>query len=63
MRQYLHLTQRERVFKNNLEGMMTNIYLTIVGCGVVALLYGIYATKKVMAFGTGNERMQEIEDA
>ncbi|HPF47949.1 MAG TPA: sodium-translocating pyrophosphatase, partial [Emcibacteraceae bacterium] len=43
--------------------MMTNIYLTIVGCGVVALLYGIYATKKVMAFGTGNERMQEIAAA
>ncbi|MEZ5758140.1 MAG: sodium-translocating pyrophosphatase [Emcibacteraceae bacterium] len=43
--------------------MMTNIYLTIVGCGVVALLYGVYATKRVMAFGTGNERMQEIASA
>lgn len=42
---------------------MTNIYLTIVGCGVFALLYGIYATRKVMAFGTGNERMQEIAAA
>lgn len=37
--------------------------MIIVGCGVVALLYGIYATKKVMAFDTGNERMQEIASA
>ncbi|MBT5074698.1 MAG: sodium-translocating pyrophosphatase [Kordiimonadaceae bacterium] len=42
---------------------MTNIYMIIVGCGVVALLYGIYATKRVMAFDTGNERMQEIASA
>ncbi|PCI33458.1 MAG: sodium-translocating pyrophosphatase [Alphaproteobacteria bacterium] len=42
---------------------MTNIYLMIVGCGVVALIYGIYATRKVMAFDTGNERMQEISAA
>lgn len=42
---------------------MTNIYLMIIGCGVVALLYGIYATRKVMSFGTGNERMQEIAEA
>jgi len=42
---------------------MTNIYLTIVGCGVFALLYGIYATKRVMAFDKGNERMQEISAA
>ena len=42
---------------------MTNIYLMIVGCGVFALLYGIYATKRVMSFGTGNERMQEIASA
>jgi len=42
---------------------MTNIYMIIVGCGVVALLYGIYATKRVMAFDTGNERMQEISVA
>ncbi|MBT5187661.1 MAG: sodium-translocating pyrophosphatase [Kordiimonadaceae bacterium] len=42
---------------------MTNIYLTIIGCGVFALLYGIYATKRVMSFGTGNDRMQEIASA
>ncbi len=42
---------------------MTNIYLMIVGCGLVALVYGIYATRKVLAFGTGNERMREIASA
>ncbi|MBT5384163.1 MAG: sodium-translocating pyrophosphatase [Kordiimonadaceae bacterium] len=42
---------------------MTEINLIIIGCGVLALLYGIYATRKVMAFGTGNERMQEIAEA
>jgi len=42
---------------------MTNIYVMIIGCGVVALLYGIYATRRVLSFGTGNERMQEIAAA
>ena len=42
---------------------MTEINLIIIGCGVLALLYGIYATRKVMAYGTGNERMQEIAEA
>ena len=42
---------------------MTDINLIIIGCGVLALLYGIYATRKVMAYGTGNERMQEIAEA
>ncbi|HEC00736.1 MAG TPA: sodium-translocating pyrophosphatase, partial [Sphingomonadales bacterium] len=42
---------------------MTNIYLMIVGSGVLALIYGIYATRKVLAFDTGNERMEEISSA
>lgn len=42
---------------------MTDINLIIIGCGVLALLYGAYATRKVMAYGTGNERMQEIASA
>lgn len=42
---------------------MTDINLIIIGCGILALLYGIYATRKVMAYGTGNERMQEIAEA
>lgn len=42
---------------------MTNIYFMIVGCGLVALVYSIYATRRVMAFETGNERMQEIAAA
>jgi len=45
------------------EGSMTNIYLMIVGCGLVALVYGVYATRRVMAFDAGNERMQEIAAA
>ncbi len=42
---------------------MTDINLIIIGCGVLALLYGVYATRRVLAFGTGNERMQEIAGA
>ncbi|NOZ42325.1 MAG: sodium-translocating pyrophosphatase [Alphaproteobacteria bacterium] len=42
---------------------MTNIYLLIVGSGLVALVYGIYATRRVMAFDSGNARMQEISAA
>ncbi len=42
---------------------MTDIYLFIVGCGLIALVYGAYATRRVMAFGTGNERMREIAAA
>jgi len=40
-----------------------NLYLLVIGCGVVALLYGIYATKSVLAAPAGNERMQEIAAA
>ena len=42
---------------------MTNIYLMIIGCGVLALIYGAYATRRVMAFDAGNERMGEIAAA
>ena len=34
-----------------------------MGCGVVALLYGIYAVRSVLAASAGNERMQEIAGA
>ncbi|HWA42891.1 MAG TPA: sodium-translocating pyrophosphatase [Hypericibacter adhaerens] len=35
----------------------------VIACGVLALLYGIYAARSVMAAGTGNDRMREISAA
>tara|TARA_B100000315_G_scaffold223256_1_gene227898 strand:- start:19660 stop:21741 length:2082 start_codon:yes stop_codon:yes gene_type:complete len=37
--------------------------MLIVGCGVIALLYGIYAIRSVLAAPAGTERMQEIAAA
>jgi K(+)-stimulated pyrophosphate-energized sodium pump len=34
-----------------------------IACGVVALAYGVYAVRKVVAAPAGNERMQEIAGA
>lgn len=42
---------------------MSSVYLLILGCGVVALLYGAWAVRSVLAAPTGNERMQEIAAA
>ena len=41
---------------------MTTLWV-IVGCGVLAILYGIWATSSVMAADAGNARMQEIAAA
>jgi len=35
----------------------------VIACGVLALLYGIYAARSVMAAATGNDRMREIAAA
>ena len=35
----------------------------VIACGVLALLYGAYATRAVMAAGTGTDRMREIAAA
>jgi len=35
----------------------------VIACGVLSLVYGIWATKSVMAADAGNERMQEIAGA
>ncbi len=35
----------------------------VVGCGVLALLYGVWAIRSVLAADPGNERMQEIASA
>jgi len=42
---------------------MSNVSMLIVGCGVVSLLYGIYAIKSVLAAPAGTDRMQEIAAA
>ena len=42
---------------------MIEIYLMVLCAGVLALIYGQYATRKVMAYDTGTERMQEIASA
>jgi K(+)-stimulated pyrophosphate-energized sodium pump len=42
---------------------MSSIYYFAVACGVVALLYGLYAIRSVFAASAGNERMREIAAA
>ena len=40
-----------------------NLYLLVIACGVVALVYGAYAVRSVLAAPAGSERMQEIAAA
>jgi K(+)-stimulated pyrophosphate-energized sodium pump len=35
----------------------------VIACGVLAVLYGVYATRRIIALPTGNARMQEIAAA
>ena len=42
---------------------MVGIYWFVLLCGVVAVLYGAYATRIIIAANPGNERMQEIAAA
>jgi len=42
---------------------MSNIYMLIIAGGVIALLYGLYAIRSVLAAPAGTERMQEIASA
>ncbi len=42
---------------------MSNVYILIIVCGAVALLYGVYAIRSVLAAPAGTERMQEIAAA
>ncbi len=42
---------------------MSTQYTFILACGVLALLYGVYTSRSVMAVSAGNERMQAIAAA
>jgi K(+)-stimulated pyrophosphate-energized sodium pump len=42
---------------------MSQVHWLIIACGVLALAYGAYATRVVMAAGTGTDRMREIAAA
>ena len=42
---------------------MSNWLWYAIACGVVALIYGVYASRSVLAASPGNERMQEIARA
>ena len=43
--------------------MITDLQIAIIACGILALLYGVYAIRSVNAAPAGNERMQEIAAA
>ncbi|MDM7946349.1 MAG: sodium-translocating pyrophosphatase [Oceanibaculum nanhaiense] len=42
---------------------MSGLYVFVVACGAVALLYGLYASRGVLAASAGSARMQEIAGA
>ena len=39
---------------------MSTDMMLIIGAGVLAIFYGVYAIRSIMAADAGNERMQEI---
>jgi K(+)-stimulated pyrophosphate-energized sodium pump len=42
---------------------MSSVYIMIIACGILALLYGVYASRSVLASSAGTERMQQISGA
>ena len=42
---------------------MSNVFLLVIGCGLLALFYSAYAVRSVLAAPAGTERMQEIAAA
>ncbi len=42
---------------------MNSLETLVIACGVLALLYGAYATRRILSLPTGNARMQEIAAA
>lgn len=43
--------------------MFMNAYGVIIGCGVIALLYGLFMIRSVLALSMGTEQMQKIASA
>ncbi len=42
---------------------MSNLIWLIIGCGLLSIVYGVWAVRSVMAADAGNARMQEIAGA
>src|SRR5690606_29255685 len=42
---------------------MTAVYLFVILCGLVAIGYGVYTSRAILAADAGNERMQQIAAA
>ena len=42
---------------------MSTVYIVVIACGLLAVLYGAYAIRAVLAKPAGSERMQEIAAA
>ena len=42
---------------------MSTAYWVVIACGVLAVLYGLYASRSVLAASAGTEKMQEIAGA
>ena len=53
----LHLCGREEALR------MPSTYLLVIGCGVLALLYGLVTSRQVLSANAGSARMQEISGA
>src|SRR6202165_5972923 len=45
------------------ELQMSSAYILVIACGVLALAYGFYTSRVVLAANAGNARMQEISGA
>ena len=40
-----------------------NVVLIAIACGVIAVLYGIFTSRQVLASSAGNERMVNVASA
>lgn len=38
-------------------------YTLVLGCGILAVLYGLFTTRSILAMSTGNDKMREIASA